>query len=87
MLINYGFDIAITVPQPTPLITLLDINDGRRADIQKESAFVTKPAAAVSTYRDQFGNRCRRIVAPKGDFQFTLSGTIADAGKTDFIDT
>jgi transglutaminase-like putative cysteine protease len=87
MLINYGFDIAIHVPQPTPIITLLDISETRRADVLTESAFITTPEVANTFYRDQFNNRCRRMVAPAGDFRFTLNGTIRDPGTHDFIDT
>jgi transglutaminase-like putative cysteine protease len=87
MLINYGFDIAIHVPQPTPIITLLDITDARRTDVLSESAFMTTPEVPNSFYRDQFNNRCRRMVAPPGDFRFTLNGTIRDWGDHDFIDT
>jgi transglutaminase-like putative cysteine protease len=86
MLINYGFDISITVPQPTPLITILDIRDGRRDDVVSEGAFVTTPEVPVATYSDQFSNRCRRMVAPKGEFSFTLGGKIRDSGDPDPID-
>lgn len=86
MLINYGFDISITISQSTPLVTLLDIRDERRGDIIDESPLITAPEVAASTYRDQFGNICRRLVAPAGDFQITRSGTIRDSGETDFID-
>jgi transglutaminase-like putative cysteine protease len=87
MRINYGFDIGITVPQVTPLITLLDIHDSRRAEIITEQPFLTRPNVPTSTYRDQFGNTCRRMIAPSGDFSFTLSGTILDSGERDFVDT
>ena len=86
MLISYGFDISITVPQPTPLITLLDIRDNRRSDLRWEGAFVTRPDLPVRVYRDVFGNVCRRMVAPEGTFSFTLGGTISDSGLTDFVD-
>lgn len=83
MLIKYGFGIAITVPQPTPLITLLDVHAGRQGDVIEESAFVTTPAVPISVYHDQFGNRCRRMIAPAGDFSMTLGGTILDSGVPD----
>lgn len=86
MIIKYGFDIGITVAQTTPLITLLDVNDSRRAEVITEGPFVTRPTVPVSMYRDQFGNVCRRMVAPAGDFSFTLSGTILDSGEYDFVD-
>ena len=54
-----------SVTQATPVISLLDIHDDRRRDIVRESPFVTTPAVPVSNYTDQFGNRCRRLIAPK----------------------
>lgn len=86
MLIKYGFGIAISVPQPTPLVTLLDVRAERRGDVIEESDFVTSPNVPVSTYRDPFGNLCRRTVAPTGDFAITLGGTILDAGAPDPVD-
>src|SRR5688572_11880182 len=86
MLINYGFDITITVPQTTPVITLLDIHDSRRVDIRSEGPFITRPEVPVKVYRDLFGNICRRMVVPPGTFGFTLDGTISDSGAPDFVD-
>lgn len=86
MLITYGFDIAITVPQATPLITLLDIRPERMSQVQSEGPFTTTPNVPVSLYHDQFGNRCRRLIAPPGQFRMTLTGTIADSGLPDPVD-
>jgi transglutaminase-like putative cysteine protease len=86
MRIRYGFDIKISVTQPTPLISLLDIHDDRRGDIVRESVFTATPPVMVSSYIDQFGNRCRRLVAPQGDFSLALDGLINDTGKLDAID-
>lgn len=86
MLIKYGFGIAISVSQPTPLVTLLDVRAERRVDVIEESDFVTSPNVPVSTYRDQFGNLCRRTIAPTGDFAITLGGTILDTGAPDPVD-
>lgn len=86
MLINYGFDITFTVPQTTPLITLLDVRDCRRGDVHSEGPFLTNPQVPVWLYRDQFGNLCRRMVAPMGTFNMTLGGTIQDSGQPDPVD-
>jgi len=80
MLISYGFDIRISVAQPTPLITLLDVHDSLRDRVRSERPFVTTPAVPVTVYRDMFGNTCRRMVAPAGTFGLSLQGTIADSG-------
>ncbi len=83
MLINYGFEIAITVPRATPLICLLDVHPERRQDITSEAPFRADPATPSMTYLDGFGNQCRRLMAPSGDVTLHLDGTIVDSGKRD----
>jgi transglutaminase-like putative cysteine protease len=39
----------------------------------------------VSTYRDLFGNRCRRLVAPAGDLTMWGDATIWDDGQLDRV--
>jgi transglutaminase-like putative cysteine protease len=86
MIIKYGFDIEISVAQSTPLITLLDVHESRRAGIITESPFLTRPDVPTAMYHDQFGNICRRMVAPAGAFSFTLDGLMLDSGEPDFND-
>jgi transglutaminase-like putative cysteine protease len=86
MLIRYGFDISITVQQPTPLITLLDVCDERRGDVVHETSLGTMPSVPITSYRDQFGNLCRRMVAPKGTFRLGREGTVRDSGAPDLVD-
>jgi transglutaminase-like putative cysteine protease len=85
MLINYGFEIAISVPRATPLICLLDVHPERRLDINSETPFQAKPATPSMTYLDSFGNQCRRLMAPAGDLTMRLDGVIVDSGKPDDI--
>lgn len=86
MLINFGFDISITVSQPTPIVTLLDVADDRLADITRETDLVVSPQVPVTSYRDQFGNLCRRMTAAPGVFRIKRDGVIRDAGAPDFAD-
>lgn len=86
MIISYGFDISITVPQDTPLITLLDVHDSRRSDLVSERAFVSRPDVPTRVYRDLFGNICRRMVVPAGAFGFSLGGSLRDTGTPDLVD-
>jgi transglutaminase-like putative cysteine protease len=83
MLIRYGFDITVTCTQPTPMICLLAIEDGRSADIRSAEKIVTTPLVPTTTYRDMFGNICRRFVAPPGDFSIWGDGTVEDSGLPD----
>ena len=83
MLINYGYEITVSVVNPTPMICLLDIHPEHRADIRAETPLCTQPLVPTSTYIDMFGNQCRRLVAPAGDLTLHVNGTIADSGLQD----
>lgn len=85
MLIRYGYDITLTFPQPTALVCLMSVHDDRAADIRVPEQTFTNPHVAVSTYRDLFGNRCRRLVAPAGDLTMWGDATIEDDGRPDQI--
>jgi hypothetical protein len=81
MLIRYGYDIAITCTEPTPMVCLLGVHPERAADVRSVAQMVTRPEVAITTYRDLYGNLCRRLVAPPGDFTLAEDGTIEDHGN------
>jgi transglutaminase-like putative cysteine protease len=83
MLINYGYEIGISVPKATPLICLLDVHPERRKDISSEAPFQTLPQTPSMMYLDGFGNQCRRLMVPPGEITLRLEGTILDSGKPD----
>ena len=83
MLIRYGYEITINSPQPTPLVCLLSVSEERKADIRVPEKVFTTPIIPTTTYLDTFGNRCRRLVAPAGDFAIWGDATIEDDGKID----
>lgn len=85
MLINYGFEIAITLPKATPLVCLLDVHPDRYGDICAETPFRSDPVLPTLTYLDGFGNRCRRLLAPAGDLTLSHAGTIYDNGRPDVV--
>ncbi|NBZ89113.1 transglutaminase-like domain-containing protein [Stagnihabitans tardus] len=76
MLIRYGYDITVSCPQDTPLITMMSVRDERRDDIRIQGAVETFPAVPTRAYRDMFGNTCRRVVAPAGLFRLRADCTI-----------
>lgn len=85
MYIRYGYEITVTCQQPTALVCLLSVNDDRAADIRSPESTFTTPAVPTSTYRDLFGNRCLRLVAPAGDLTIWGDATIEDSGLPDRI--
>ena len=83
MHIRYGFDIEITLPQETAIVTLMDVHPERHADIVEQSPFQATPARGMQTFVDAFGNVARRILAPAGAFSMRAEGIVADTGKPD----
>ncbi|TWG53164.1 transglutaminase family protein [Aminobacter sp. J44] len=85
MLIRYGYEITLTCQQPTALVCLLSVHEDRAADIRVPETTFTTPDIPVSTYKDLFGNRCLRLVAPAGDLTMWGDATIEDDGKPDIV--
>jgi transglutaminase-like putative cysteine protease len=85
MLIRYGYEMTLTCAQPTAMVCLLSAHDDRAADIRAPERIFTNPDTPTTTYRDLFGNTCRRMVAPAGDMTIWSDSTIEDDGKLDPI--
>ncbi|HEY6509451.1 MAG TPA: transglutaminase family protein [Vicinamibacterales bacterium] len=83
MQLRTGFELVYQFPQPTPIILVVNIHDSRAADIVVPDHLVTEPALPISGYRDAFGNRCNRIVAPAGRLRLTADCVIRDGGAPD----
>ena len=85
ILIRVGYAITIACDQPTPLACLLSIHDDRAADIRTPERVTATPEVPISFYRDLFGNRVMRLVAPAGDLTLSADATVADSGLPDRI--
>ena len=85
MLIRYGYEITLTTQQPTALVCLLSVHEDRDPDIRVPETIFSNPNVPTSTYRDLFGNRCRRLVAPAGDLTMWGDATIYDDGQKDKV--
>jgi transglutaminase-like putative cysteine protease len=83
MLIRYGYDITVTCPRPTPMVTMLTPRPERSADVRSADVVVTNPETLTTTYLDLFGNFCRRFTTPTGDLQIWGDGTLEDSGALD----
>ena len=86
MQIRYGFNIEITVPQRTTVITKMDVANERLDDLVWEKPLSLSPAAPMELWTDCFDNRCRRIEAEAGKLSLSLEGLIFDDGGADPID-
>lgn len=92
MQIRYGYRIELVCQQDLPLITLLDIHPSRRHDLMRPDEMIVTALSdphrpvPVSQYLDQFGNICRRIVAPAGGVVLYSEGVVHDSGEPDPVD-
>lgn len=83
MKIHVGYELVFRCPRPTPMIVMLGIHESRISDTLTADHLVLTPAVPVTTYRDFYGNRCSRIVAPAGKIRLSGSAVVSDAGKAD----
>jgi transglutaminase-like putative cysteine protease len=83
--LRIGYELIYNFPQPTPIILVVNIHDSRASDIVVPDSLITDPSVPISSYRDAFGNRCNRLVAPVGRLRLTADSVIADSGQPDEI--
>ncbi|MEP6717070.1 MAG: transglutaminase family protein [Terriglobia bacterium] len=81
MRIQVGYEMVYNFPQPTAMILMLNVHDSRAADIEAEDAVSTDPVVPLKEYRDSFGNRCVRLVAPAGRIEIKTRGIFRDSGE------
>jgi transglutaminase-like putative cysteine protease len=81
MLIRYGYEITLNCARPTALVCLLSVHDDHAKAIRVPERVFTTPIIPTTTYRDPFGNKCLRLVAPTGDLTLWGDATIEDSGK------
>ncbi|AUH34015.1 transglutaminase-like domain-containing protein [Paracoccus tegillarcae] len=86
MLIRVGYDIAIESAQPTPLVCLVTPHVSRQGDFTGPEQVTTTPQVPVHSYFDDYGNICRRMIAPAGFFSLRGDVTLRDDGLIDEAD-
>lgn len=83
MRVSIGCRLSYKMPQPTPMIALLNVHYSRFGDLERADYLATSPSVPLESYRDGFGNWCARMVAPAGDFTLSTDGVFRDAGLLD----
>jgi transglutaminase-like putative cysteine protease len=81
--IRIGCRIRYDLPQPTPMIAMLNVHYSRVADLERPDHLLSQPAVPLVSYRDGFGNWCTRLVAPAGPFMLSTDGILRDPGTRD----
>ncbi|WP_138469046.1 transglutaminase family protein [Poseidonocella sp. HB161398] len=83
MRIRLGCRFRFDLPQPTPMIALLNVHFSRVSDLEHPDHLVVSPSVPVSAYRDGFGNWCTRFTAQPGELVLSTETVIADRGMPD----
>ena len=66
MRLRIGYELDYDFPQPTPVISVLNVHYLARLRPRAARPDPPRPAGAARGYRDGFGNWCGRFVAPAG---------------------
>jgi len=83
MRVSIGCRLRYSLPQPTPLIAMLNVHYSRFGDLERADYLVASPSVPLENYRDGFGNWCTRLMAPAGDFALSTDGIFRDYGRPD----
>jgi transglutaminase-like putative cysteine protease len=86
MKLHVGFDMAFECPQPTPMIFMVNVHPSRAADLVTSDSLRITPARSITTYIDNFGNKCTRLLAPAGELRVTSDAIVEDSGLPDHVD-
>ena len=86
MRINVGGALTYEFPQTMPMIATLNVHFSRSSDLERPVYLTTTPSVPIEGYRDSFGNRCSRLVAPPGRFILGTDTVVRDAGVPDTVD-
>jgi transglutaminase-like putative cysteine protease len=87
MLIKSEFDIQFQLPQPTAMVAMLHLHPSLERYVRTGNVLVIEHLApgvrpgygeliGTLEYRDSFGNRCSRFVAPTGHLRLSGTSTI-----------
>jgi transglutaminase-like putative cysteine protease len=85
MKLNVGFEMVFDCPKPTPMIFNLNVHFTRVSDLIGRDVLLADPPVPMTAYRDDFGNWCTRIVAPKGYTRISGDAIVTDSGLPDVL--
>ena len=83
MQIRVGYELQYEFPQPTPVISILNVHFTRVSDLVTPDHTILSPAVPISSYRDEFGNWCSRFLAPTGRMVMSADSVVSDTGRPD----
>ena len=86
MHIRIGYDILFDVPNPTPMLLMLNVHPSRFPTLLGPEKLSVEPFVPRTHFVDGFGNSCARIVAAAGQVRFRNDAIVYDSGELDQFD-
>jgi transglutaminase-like putative cysteine protease len=86
MKIRIGYDMTFDCAEPTPMVLMLNVHPSRAADLMMPDWMRVSPARSITPYVDGFGNKCVRLLAPKGEINISAGTVVIDSGRPDVVD-
>ena len=83
MRLRIGYELDYDFPQPTPVLSVLNVHYSRASDLEAPDLIRLDPPVPLASYRDGFGNWCGRFTAPAGHIRISTDTVIRDAGLPD----
>jgi transglutaminase-like putative cysteine protease len=83
MRLRIGYELDYDFPQPTPVLSVLNVHYSRASDLEAPDVIRLDPAVPLTSYRDAFGNWCGRFIAPAGLIRISTDTVIRDSGLPD----
>jgi len=80
MQIRFGYELVYGVPEPSPMIFLLQSQPNRNQRLVTPDLMQAFPRISLSFYTDVFGNSCTRLEAPTGTLRLTADAIMEDCG-------
>jgi transglutaminase-like putative cysteine protease len=87
MRLRIGYELEFEFPQPTPVLSVLNVHFSRASDLEAPDLIRLDPAVPLTSYRDGFGNWCGRFTAPAGKVRIGTDTVIRDSGLPDPVVT
>ena len=86
MKIHVGFDLTYEIAHPTPMIFMLNVHPSRAAALITPDRLRIAPSRSITPYIDGFGNKCVRLLAPRGELRVASDTIVSDSGRADRVD-
>ncbi|MEX0758614.1 MAG: transglutaminase family protein [Tistlia sp.] len=83
MLIRVGFEITVECEQETPMLLALYPHPSRVLDVIGQDGLSLAPPLHIVEFKDVFGNRCGRVVVPRGRTTLHSDFLVRDDGRPD----